>query len=187
MGCATGVGYRGDGPAVADDPEPPRSVTFDADRLDTPEPFSWATNDQLRTPDGVWVGGDGCIWAVDTAADSIVRYDPTMTGPDRWSHDGSPPEVEGPFDIKASGGAADGWLWFTNKNRTLDRSDPHDLTPRFQHASGHSPWFSGPRDWPTAWSRGADDHLLVGAVTHRPSRGPQAVPQPVDRLVCTYR
>jgi len=93
----------------------PGFLTFDPRRLDGPEPFSWWTDDRLGTPDGVWFGGDGAAWAVDTAKNAIVRFDPRGVEGHRWSFYGAPPQVQGPFDIK-SAEPTDGWLWFTNKN-----------------------------------------------------------------------
>jgi virginiamycin B lyase len=92
----------------------PGLLAFDPRRLEGPDPFSWWTDDRLATPDGVWCGDDGALWAADTAANAIVRCDPRADGADRWSSYGAPPEVQGPFDIK-SADPADGWLWFTNK------------------------------------------------------------------------
>jgi hypothetical protein len=75
---------------------------FDPRRLDRPEAFSWWTDDRLGTPDGVWFGGDGKVWAVDTVArNAIVRCDPQAAEPQRWSFFGAPPQVQGPFDIKS--------------------------------------------------------------------------------------
>jgi virginiamycin B lyase len=90
-------------------------LTFHPDDIDAADAFTWWTDDGLRVPDGVWVGADECVWAVDTDANHLVRFDPAATGPNRWSRYGSPPEVDGPFDIKPSD-PADEWLWFTNKN-----------------------------------------------------------------------
>jgi virginiamycin B lyase len=92
----------------------PGILAFDPGQLDGPEPFSWWTDDRLGTPDGVWLGGDGVPWAVDTAKNAIVRIDPGASGPAAWTFFGAPPQVQGPFDIKTAD-PADGWLWFTNK------------------------------------------------------------------------
>ena len=79
----------------------PGLLAFDPRRLDEPEPFSWWTDGRLGTPDGVWFGGDGAVWAVDTAKNAIVRFDPTGLDTQRWSFYGAPPQVQGPFDIKS--------------------------------------------------------------------------------------
>ncbi|WP_099024060.1 Vgb family protein [Mycolicibacterium palauense] len=68
------------------------------------------THERLREPDGVWAGVDGAVWIADTAANMLAGYHPA-TG--RWRFAGGPPQVDGPFDIKA--GPDDGNLWFTNK------------------------------------------------------------------------
>lgn len=68
------------------------------------------THERLREPDGVWAGVDGAVWIADTAANTLAGYHP-VTG--RWHFAGGPPQVGGPFDIKA--GPDDGNLWFTNK------------------------------------------------------------------------
>ncbi|MBX7433460.1 hypothetical protein JDV09_15270 [Mycobacterium sp. Y57] len=74
-----------------------------------------ATDGRLREPDGVWAGVDGAVWFADTAANVIVRYQPGVQGSAGFRLIGGPPEVDGPFDIKAGPDPADGYLWFTNK------------------------------------------------------------------------
>lgn len=67
--------------------------------------------EDLVSPDGIWLGGDGALWIADTEVDRIVRFDPgPVSNP--FSRFGCAPEVAGPFDIKGDGGAL---LWFTNK------------------------------------------------------------------------
>ncbi len=73
------------------------------------------TDERLREPDGVWVGADSGVWFADSAANAIGRYQPGASGPNAWRFVGSPPEVEGPFDIKTGPDPAGGSLWFTNK------------------------------------------------------------------------
>jgi virginiamycin B lyase len=88
--------------------EPAGLLSFDP--ADPVESQVHVTDDCLCEPDGVWVGPDAALWFVDTAANAIVRHVPDG---DDWQFFGGPPNVEGPFDIKAGPDGTD--LWFTNK------------------------------------------------------------------------
>ncbi|WP_024796398.1 Vgb family protein [Tomitella biformata] len=84
--------------------EPPGLMTMDG-----AGEVSWRTDERLRTPDGVWVAGDDAVWLADTAANAIVRFDPSVGD---WLGF-TAPGVAGPFDIKPGPDASA--LWFTNK------------------------------------------------------------------------
>ena len=79
-------------------------------------PLRQETDPRLRTPDGIWLGADHMLWFADTDAHAIVRFDPAASAPeDRFTLFGRPPQVQGPFDIKATVDPSDRSLWFTDK------------------------------------------------------------------------
>jgi virginiamycin B lyase len=93
----------------------PGLLTFDPAAPDPTTTVRWVTHERLESPDGVWCGGDGALWFADTSSNAIGRHDPRVSGPTSWQFFGGPPDVDGPFDIKA-GDPTDDSLWFTNKS-----------------------------------------------------------------------
>ena len=64
----------------------------------------------LQEPDGVCAGPDGALWIADTAANTVVRFDPATAS---WTTVATAPRVDGPFDVKPGPDGAS--VWFTNK------------------------------------------------------------------------
>lgn len=109
-GTARAWAQTSDGTLWVTTREPAGLLSFDpADPLHS---VRHVTGDGVAEPDGVWVGADGALWFADTGANAIGRYSPEAG---TWTFFGAPPEVDGPFDIKAGPDPSDGNLWFTNK------------------------------------------------------------------------
>lgn len=92
--------------------EPAGLLGFDPLAADPSATWTHLTDDRLQTPDGIWLGADGALWMADTDANRIHRC--AVGDADAWSSYGGPPDVVGPFDIKA--GVGSDRLWFTNRD-----------------------------------------------------------------------